>query len=241
MRFATPLIPARLIGRYKRFLADMTLENGETVTVHCPNPGSMLGLAAPGSPCWLSHHPEGKRKLTFGWEIVAAQTDSGKAYVGINTGCANRLFEEAFRAGKTHLDRLYGRLRREVVFGPSRLDFGLEDANGRLAALLEVKSVTLSRKTGIAEFPDARTARGARHLATLAAAVNAGYAAYMVFVIQRQDCRTLATAADIDPNYDAALKEARAAGVTILAYACNTAPDGIEISESIPVPGFMPT
>ena len=230
MRFAADLIPARLVRRYKRFLADMELADGRVVVAHCPNPGSMLGLATPGAACWLSAKSAKGRKLDFGWEIVT--TESG-ALVGINTGWANRIVAEALAVGAIPRMPAWGEWRAEAIFGPgTRFDFRHEAADGALT-YLEVKSVTLSRQPGLAEFPDARTERGAKHLRELMAAKALGHRATLLFLVQRADCRALAVAGDIDPTYAEAFAAARAAGVECLAHACEVAPTGIFLGDAI--------
>ncbi|HEY2892539.1 MAG TPA: DNA/RNA nuclease SfsA [Dongiaceae bacterium] len=224
MRFETPLTAGILVRRYKRFLADVTID-GRAETAHCANPGSMLGLAEPGSRIWLSTSSKPSRKLRLSWELI----ESAGGLVGINTGYANRLAEEALRAGRIEALTGYGSLRREVAYGDgSRVDFLLEDT-GRPPCYVEVKSVTLKRGE-TAEFPDAVTARGTRHLRELIAMRQAGFRAVMLFLAQRGDCRRLTIAADIDPAYDAALAWARQAGVEMMAYACDVDPSGIELA-----------
>jgi sugar fermentation stimulation protein A len=223
MRFDPPLIPGTLIRRYKRFLADVEI-GGRKEVVHCANPGSMLGLAAPGSPVWLSLSANPARKLRHTWELVAV----GEVLVGINTGYANRLAEEAIRTGRIEPLAGYPGLRREVAYGEgSRVDFLLEGP-GRPVCYVEVKSVTLKRGN-LAEFPDSVTARGRRHLLELSAMARSGARAVMLFVAQRGDCQRLEIAADIDPAYAAELGRAREAGVEVLAYACQVTAGGIEI------------
>lgn len=232
MRFAEALAPARLVRRYKRFLADVRLESGEIVTAHCPNPGSMLGLQAEGARVWLCRARPGA-KLPWLWELVEA--DGG--LVGINAGRANRLAEEAISQGRIPELAGYARLRREVRYGQaSRVDFLLED-DGRPPAYVEVKNVHLMRRPGLAEFPDAVTARGARHLAELAAVARAGARAVMLFVVQRADCSRFALAADIDPAYARAFETALAAGVETLCYGCALTLEGVEIAGPIPFAG----
>jgi sugar fermentation stimulation protein A len=235
MQFTPPLIEARLIRRYKRFLADMEIAHmarpGETVTVHCPNPGSMLTLAEPGSRCWIS--PKSGTKLPYGWEIVetGAGTTEG-ALVGINTARANAIVADALAAGRLG-DLPFAAITREVRVGvASRLDFRLADAAGQ-PCWVEVKSVTLSRREGRAEFPDAKTARGARHLAELMALAQRGERAVLLFLVQRADCAEMTLAADIDPFYAAALSQARAKGVEIRAFSCRIAPSGIDVGPEI--------
>lgn len=227
MRFDPPLTPGILVRRYKRFLADVTID-GRPETAHCANPGSMLGLALPGSRTWLSLSSNPARKLRLSWELV----EVGGALVGINTGCANRLAEEAIRAGKIDGLAGYDLLRREVAYGESsRVDFLLE-GSGRPPCYVEVKSVTLKRGD-TAEFPDAVTARGTRHLRELAAMRRAGARAVMLFLAQRGDCNRLTIAGDIDPAYAAALAQAQEAGVEVMAQACRLSPAGIEVGQKL--------
>jgi sugar fermentation stimulation protein A len=230
MNFYPPLIPARLVRRYKRFLADMILADGSAVTAHCPNPGSMIGLAEPGSRCWLSPKTAKGRKLDFGWELV--ETPAG-ALVGINTSQANRIVAEALAAGRIPGLPSDDGWRREVAFGPgTRFDFAHRTPDGRLT-YLEVKSVTLSRQRGMAEFPDARTERGLRHLRDLVAAHGQGHRAILLFLVQRADCDRLALAADIDPAYAAALGAARAKGLELQCHHCSLATTGIYLTKSV--------
>lgn len=230
MQFDPPLIPARLVRRYKRFLADMILADGRAVTAHCPNPGSMMGLAEPGSRCWLSPKTGKGRKLDFGWELV--ETPAG-ALVGINTGQANRIVAEALAAGRIAGLPSGDGWVREVAFTPgTRFDFAHRAPDGHLT-YLEVKSVTLSRQPGLAEFPDARTERGARHLRELVAAHRLGHRAVLLFLVQRADCDRLAPAADIDPAYANALRAARADGLELHCHHCSIAPTGIFLTKSV--------
>jgi len=247
MRFSAPLIRATLIRRYKRFLADIVLPDGEQAVVHCPNPGSMMGLAAPGVTCWLSDHRGSARKLPFGWELVefpgmTMGTTPGSPpgtiarpyFVGINTGLANGIVAEGLAAGRVPDLAGYGEVRREVKVGrESRLDFQLNDAS-RGSCFVEVKSVTLSRQPGLAEFPDARTARGARHLQELDELARQGHRAVLLFLVQRDDCHRMRIAGDIDPAYLAALK-AVAPRVEVIAHACDIGPEGIELAAPVSV------
>lgn len=228
MRFASPLIRGRLVRRYKRFLADITLDTGETITAHVANPGAMTGLDAPGAEVWLSHHDDPKRKLAYSWELVRVET----GLVGVNAGRPNALVAEALEAGRIPELTGYSHIRREVTVGESRLDFVLDDrpsgAPSPEACYLEIKNVHL-RRTGPAEFPDAVTKRGARHLAELAALGQSGRRAVILYVVQRMDCETFRLAGDIDPAYAAAFHDAVAKGVEALCYRCHITEDGIVI------------
>jgi sugar fermentation stimulation protein A len=237
MKFAPPLVEGRLIKRYKRFLADMEID-GAMVTVHCPNPGSMMGLAEPGSRCWLT--AKTGTKLPFCWELVETDASGVTALVGINTARANTIVAEGLTGG-VFADLPTATINREVKVGPgsihgSRLDFRLGDADGN-PCWVEVKSVTLSRRPGIAEFPDAKTDRGSRHLAELGVLAQAGQRAALLFLVQRNDCREMVLAADIDPTYAAALTLARARGVEIRAFSCGISPLGIDAAAEI---AFIP-
>ena len=236
MRFPNILTRGRLVRRYKRFLADITLDSGEEITAHCANPGSMMGLAEPGSEVWLSPNTNPKAKLDWRWELV--RTGEG-ILVCINTGHPNRVATEAIEAGAIPELAGYATLRREVKYGVnSRIDILLED-DARPACYVEIKSVTLRRPGGdhpsAAEFPDAVTRRGAKHLAELADVVDAGGRAVMLYLVQRGDCDHFRVAADIDPVYAAALGEARHRGVEALCHACDVTPEGIEIAQALPL------
>lgn len=225
MRFPVPLTSGRLVRRYKRFLADCLLDSGEEVTAHVANSGSMLGLATPGSRVYLARSSDPKRKLAWSWQLVEA----GGALVGIDTGLSNRIVAEAIAEGRIPALAGYETLRREVPYGArSRVDMLLE-GEGRPHCYVEVKSVTLSRRSGVAEFPDAVTARGAKHLAELAAMVEMGARAVLLYLVQRGDCDRFELAADIDPTYAAAAQAARAAGVEMLVVRAEVTPAGIEI------------
>lgn len=235
MRFPAPLIPGRLIRRYKRFLADIELDGGEVVTAHVPNSGSMMGVDAPGSAVWLSRSDNPKRKLAHTLELIEA--DGG--LVGVNTAHPNALVADAITAGLIPELAGYERLRREVKYGQnSRIDILLE-STGRPPAYVEVKNVHLRRpalRDGLAaEFPDCPTARGAKHLEELAAMVAQGCRAVMVYLVQRMDCTHFRVAGDIDPAYDAGLRRALARGVEAVCWACALAPDTIELQRPLPL------
>jgi sugar fermentation stimulation protein A len=235
MRFPAPLLPATLVKRYKRFLADVVLPTGETVTVHCANPGSMIGLAAPGARVWLSRSSNPSRKLAHSWELIEVDFGTGAELVGINTAHPNALAAEALAAGAIPALAGYGAIRREVKYGKgSRVDFLLAGA-GRPACYVEIKNVHLMRQAGLAEFPDAVTKRGTKHLAELADMVAGGSRAVMLFLIQIGSARRFKLARDIDPGYGRAFDAARAAGVEALAYRCGITCEGIEVVEPVPI------
>jgi sugar fermentation stimulation protein A len=235
MRFTAPLVPATLLRRYKRFLADVALPSGETVTAHCANPGSMIGLAAPGAPVWLSRSDNPKRKLAHSWELVEVDLGSGTELVGINTTNPNALAAEAIAAGLVPELAGYGGVRREVKYGRnSRVDFLLEEG-GRPPCYLEVKNVHLMRQRGLAEFPDAVTKRGAKHLVELGDMAAAGARAVMLFLVQIASAERFALARDIDPAYGAQFDLARARGVVALARRCRLSRDHIEVAEAIAI------
>ncbi|MFM8821202.1 MAG: DNA/RNA nuclease SfsA [Phenylobacterium sp.] len=236
MKFSSPLVRGRLIQRYKRFLADIELEDGSVTTAHCPNPGAMIGLNMSGLTCWLSHDPSPKRKLPYRWELVEVPNEiSGEfATVGLNTLLPNRLVAEALEAGTIPDLAGYASVRREVKYGKaSRVDFLLEDpVRGR--CWLEVKNVHLMRTPGLAEFPDCVAARSTRHLEELADQVAAGDRAVALFVVQRTDCEAFSACADLDPAFARGLEAAAAAGVEVMAWACEVHPGEVTIRRALP-------
>lgn len=228
MQFHPPLVRARLLKRYKRFLADAMLDDGTTITAHCPNTGSMMGVCDPGSTVWLARKAGGK--LGWGWELIEDATLAPPTLVGINPMNPNRLAEEAIRAGRVAELAGYPVLKREVRYGSekSRIDL-LAEGPGRPTCYIEIKNVHLRRKAGLAEFPDSVTTRGAKHLRELAQMVQSGHRAVMFFLVQRQDCARFAVAADIDPAYAAALQKARSRGVETICYGCRITPAEIAV------------
>jgi sugar fermentation stimulation protein A len=234
MFFSAPLVQGRLLLRYKRFLADIRLDDGREVTAHCANPGAMLGLLAPGSRVWLSQSTNPARKLAYSWEITEADFGAGPQLVGINTSLPNSLAVEAIGAGLVPPLAGYSRLRREVNYGrASRIDILLED-DSRPACYVEVKNVHLMRRPGLAEFPDCVTARGAKHLRELGDMAEDGYRAVMLFVIQMAAER-FDLARDLDPAYAAAFDLARRRGVEAYALTCRLTPAMITADRLVPI------
>jgi sugar fermentation stimulation protein A len=230
-----PLQRGTLILRYKRFLADVRLDDGRLVTAACPNTGSMLGLCTPGSLVWLSQSDNPTRRYPLTWELVQADLGRGPLLVGINTGHPNKLVAEAVTAGRIRALAGYPTLRREVKYGRnSRIDLLLECATKGLC-YVEIKNVHLSRRHGLAEFPDSITARGVKHLAEMSEMVRQGHRAVMVFLIQRSEAGRLALARDIDPAYGAAFDAARSAGVEAIALRCRVSTEEIAVDRPVPI------
>lgn len=232
MRFVSPLVRGTLLRRYKRFLADVSLEDGREVTAHCANPGAMLGLNLPGTTVWLEPSGDPRRKLAFAWRLV--ELGDGH-FAGIDTTLPNRLVREALDEGAIPALAGYASVRPEVRYGTgSRIDFLLSEP-GRPDAFVEVKNVHLRRSGVLAEFPDSVTARGAKHLRELALIAASGQRAVMLYVVQRTDCARFSLAGDIDPAYAAAFAAARAAGVEAVAHAARIDPREVRIGEALPV------
>ncbi|HDZ82291.1 MAG TPA: DNA/RNA nuclease SfsA [Roseobacter sp.] len=230
MRFQTELVPARLIRRYKRFLADCVLDDGCEVTAHCANPGSMMGLADPGMKIWLEPNDDPKRKLNYGWRLVDHENGH---FTGVDTALPNRAVKAALADRQIAPLAAYGTVRPEVKYGEnSRIDFLLTEA-GLPDAYVEVKSATLSRTPGLVEFPDSVTARGAKHLEELAQMARDGHRAVLLYLVQRTDCTAFSVAGDIDPNYAAAFARARAAGLETLVMGTRITPEGVTLAEPL--------
>ncbi len=233
MRFPAPLIPATLVKRYKRFLADVVLPDGTTITAHVANPGAMTGLATPGARVWLSKSDKPGRKLPHSWELIEVDLGSGLELVGVNTAHPNPLVGAAIATGLIPSLAGYETIRREVKYGKaSRVDFVLEGP-GRPTCYVEIKNVHLMRQPGLAEFPDAKTERGARHLDELGDMVEQGCRAVLMFVIQIASARRFRLARDIDPKYGAAYDRARTRGVEAMAWNCGITREGIEIATPV--------
>jgi len=223
------LFAGTLVKRYKRFLADVLLEDGSQVTVHCPNSGSMKGCAVPGSRVFLSRSDNPKRKYPLGWELVEADG----FWAGINTGLPNQLTREAIENGTVAELQGYASIRPEVLYGEhSRIDLLLEGPTGR--CFVEVKNVTLV-EDGRALFPDAVTTRGQKHLHELMRVVREGDRGVIFFTVQRGDGASVSPADLIDPEYGRLLRLASANGVEVLAYRALVTPEEIKLTERLPV------
>lgn len=234
MQFQTPLVPARLIRRYKRFLADIELQNEQTVTAHCANPGSMMGLADEGSKIWVEPNDDPKKKLKFGWRLIEHETGH---FTGVDTSLANKVIKEALTTRRVPGLDGFDTCRPEVRYGAnSRIDFLLSSA-GLPDTYIEVKSVTLQRQNGLAEFPDSVTARGTKHLGELQHMVEAGQRAVMLYLVQRTDCTHFDVAHDIDPAYAAAYQNARTMGVELRCFAAQISPERIDLGAELVIMG----
>jgi sugar fermentation stimulation protein A len=231
MQFTPPLTPARLIKRYKRFLADVTLDDGTELTVHCPNTGSMKACWEPGWQVYLQDSNNPKRKYPHTWVIVE-NTDGER--IGINTHLANQLVEDAIRQGVIKELADFESLRREVKYGDenSRIDFLLETSD--LPVYIEVKSVTLKEEDGLGYFPDAQTTRGQKHLRELMALAQSQQArAVLLFCVQHTGITSVAAARHIDPAYAELLDDAIKAGVEVLAYGTDITPQEIRLTQKL--------
>lgn len=229
MKFASPLLRATLLQRYKRFLADVRLEDGRIVTAHCPNSGSMKTCNFPGNPVMVSFHDQPQRKFKYTWEMIQVNGN----WVGINTSHPNKLVAEAVHSEKIPELSDYSDIQGEVrINKSSRLDLLLTGSPGR--CYIEVKNVTLLEEK-MARFPDSVTVRGQKHLQELIKIVKKGDRAVIFFVVQRQDASLFAPADDIDPDYGRLLRKAVKGGVEILVYQAEVNPYQIVLSHRLPV------
>lgn len=250
MKLPQPLVRGRLVARYKRFFADLVLDDGREVTAHCPNPGAMLGVNQPGQVAWASWSDDPRRKLAWTLQLVEAEG----ALVGINTMLPNKLVAEALAADAIPELSGYATVRPEVKYAQaSRVDFLLTDpdrppcwleVNNQSDHLqpnsapgerlwLEVKNVHLSRTKGLAEFPDCKAERSTRHLGDLAEQVAQGDRATVLFIVQREDCDGFSACADYDPAFAQALVQAADMGVEVLVYACEMGTETIKLGHRI--------
>ena len=227
MNFENNLISGQLVKRYKRFLVDVKIKN-KTITAHCPNSGSMMGLLNKDNKVWITEALNKKRKLKYTLQII----EENKNKVGVNTHFTNKIVNHALNNNlvKNFSKRI--KIKSEQVFGKNtRFDFFLE--NKGVKSFLEVKSVTLKRRHKVAEFPDSVTSRGTKHLNELINATKKGYEAYLLFVIQRNDCDKFEIAKDIDPEYSKTLIKAVKNNVKILCYDCKFSSKGIVLNNKI--------
>ena len=246
MLLPQPLVRGRLVSRYKRFFADLVLDDGQAVTAHCPNPGAMLGVRDPGQVAWASWSDDPKRKLAYTLQMV----EQDETLVGVNTHLPNKLVAEALAAGAIPELLGYDTVRPEVKYGEaSRVDFLLtadgrppcwlevnkcvEQSQPKERLWLEVKNVHLSRTKRLAEFPDCKAQRSTRHLGDLSAQVEMGDRAAVLFVVQRSDCEAFSACADFDPVFAQTLEKAADVGVEVLAYACEMNTDAVRLSHRI--------
>jgi len=228
--FDPQLISGRLVRRYKRFFADVRLEDGSLAVAHCPNPGSMRSCLPEGARVWLSPNDDPRRKLRYTWQLLEAPD----GWVLVNPVLANDLVAEALRTDAIEELRGYTLQRREVRFGEaSRVDFVLSGQGAR--CFVEVKNVSMALGFGRAAFPDSVTERGTRHLHELVRVRAAGTRAVLLFNVGRASADTVEPADDIDPVYGAALRHAIAQGVEVLAYRCEFAPNRVVLGTRIPV------
>ncbi|MCW9025565.1 MAG: DNA/RNA nuclease SfsA [Gammaproteobacteria bacterium] len=238
MKFEPNLIPATLIRRYKRFLADVELDNGEQITVHTPNTGSMLGLTEPGSRIWLrdADSPKSKRKYRYSWEIASTSSEASSVQVCVNTHLANKLVVEGIGAGQILELQGYTELRTEVKYGQenSRIDILLQNQPDELC-YIEVKNVTAALQPGVAAFPDAVTTRGSKHLRELMNMVEQGHRAVIFFCVVRPDVDIFQPADSIDPVYGQLLREAVSKGIEALAYRAYISDSEIFLEKPLPV------
>lgn len=234
------LVPGTLIKRYKRFLADVRLDDGREVVAHCPNTGSMKAVNVPGCRVWLSPSDNPKRKLAWTWEFIELpQADGQVALASVHTGRANRIVEAALETGALEPLAGYATLRREVKVADARLDFRLDDPE-RGRAYIEVKQVTLKEQDGHGYFPDSVSVRGTKHLHSLRVLAEQGERAVLLFCVAHEGIADVAAAAHIDATYAAALAEASASGVEVLAYGIEVVreqerPIGVRLTRSLPV------
>ncbi|PCJ16252.1 MAG: DNA/RNA nuclease SfsA [Gammaproteobacteria bacterium] len=238
MEFAPPLVRGTLVRRYKRFLADVELDDGKIITIHCPNTGSMTNCQDVGADVWFSKSDNPNRKYAFTWELVAVKK---RGLAGINTLRANSLVREALDAGRIKELQGYASIRSEVGYGveKSRIDFLLEQPAANLKqpqrCYVEVKNVTLGGKAGVGYFPDAITQRGAKHLRELMEVRKQGHRAVLIFCVQHTQIKEVRPADHIDPMYGKALRQAIENGVEVLAYGVKLTPYEAEVKQRMTV------
>tara|TARA_Y100000591_G_C21737183_1_gene647256 strand:- start:429 stop:1124 length:696 start_codon:yes stop_codon:yes gene_type:complete len=227
MNFEKILISGELVKRYKRFFVDVKIKS-KVITAHCPNTGSMMGLLNKGNKVWISESNNPKRKLKYTLQII----EDKKAKIGINTHLTNKIALESLKNNLINEFKNLEDIQQEVKFGDeTRFDFLVKKNNKQI--FIEVKNVTLSRNKGVAEFPDAVTSRGLKHIRELLKAKEKGYEIYLLFVIQRDDCNKFAIASDIDSEYNKMIEEAVKKELNILCYDCKFSSKGIKLNKKI--------
>ena len=227
MNFNNILISGELIKRYKRFFVDVRTKK-EIITAHCPNTGSMMGLLKKGNKVWLSKSDNPKRKLQYTLQLI----QDNHALIGINTHLTNKIFFEALKKKKIHYFGKPNIIKPEYKFNKgTRFDFYLE--NNKKKILIEIKNVTLSRNKHLAEFPDAITERGHKHIEELLNAKKMGFEVYLIFVAQRNDCKYFSIAKDIDEKYDTLLTKALSKGLNVFCYDCKMSAKRIIINKKL--------
>ena len=227
MIFNKKLISGEFVKRYKRFFVDVKINN-KIITAHCPNTGSMMGLLSANNKVWLSKSENPERKLKYTLQII----ENKKSMVGVNTHLTNKIVLEALEENSIKELKNLDNIKSEVKFGKNtRFDFLISKNNKKI--FVEVKNVTLSRKKGVAEFPDAVTARGLKHISELINASKRGFETYLLFLIQRNDCNQFKIAQDIDPDYYKLLTEAAKKKLNIVCYDCKFSPKGIKLNKKI--------
>ena len=227
MIFNKKLISGEFVKRYKRFFVDVKINN-KIITAHCPNTGSMMSLLSANNKVWLSKSENPERKLKYTLQII----ENKKSMVGVNTHLTNKIVLEALEENSIKELKNLENIKSEVKFGKNtRFDFLISKNNKKI--FVEVKNVTLSRKKGVAEFPDAVTARGLKHINELINASKRGFETYLLFLIQRNDCNQFKIAQDIDPDYYKLLTEAAKKKLNIICYDCKFSPKGIKLNKNI--------
>ena len=229
MNFENELISGVLIKRYKRFFVDIKVKN-EIITAHCPNPGSMFNLLDEGNSVWITRSDNKNRKLKYTLQII----EKNNSKFCVNTHITNKIVNESLEEKLIKSLERYNIIRPEKKFGTNtRFDFLLTDTKNNQKAFLEVKSVTLNRKNNHAEFPDAITSRGKKHLENLMLANNQGYDSYLMFLVQIENCESFGIASDIDPEYFKVFKKAKKNNVKVLCYDCKFSTKGIKLNKQI--------
>ncbi len=228
MQFDKKIIPGKILKRYKRFLADIELKDGEVITAHTANTGSMKTCWEPGWKVLVSHHDDPKRKLKYSLEM----TNNGDTWIGVNTSLPNKLAKEAIENGTIKELQGFENIRPEYKVGKSRIDLLL--SKGDYKCFVEVKNVTMHGGDDLAVFPDGVTERGQKHLKELITLKKEGHRAVMLFIVQREDVNRFAPAKEIDPIYSDLLKQAFDQGVEILPYQCELNEKGVEVKRLLP-------